>query len=94
MAQTFISYSQTTAEVVESSFPISPVPHGTNKIREGGSYIITFVVVGADYDPMGVLLESLGESEEESMDSSPDLVKNTCISPIEKTPAGEATRSH
>ena len=48
------------------------------------------MVVGADYDPMGVLLESLGESEEESMDSSPDLVKNTCISPIEETPAGEA----
>ena len=90
MVQTSISYSQATAEVVESSLPISPELHGTNEIREGGSNITTSVVVGADYDPTGVLLESLGESEEESMDSSPDLVKNTCISPIGETPAGEA----
>ena len=46
MAQTSISYSQATAEVVESSLPISPEPHGTNKIREGGPNIATSVVGG------------------------------------------------
>ena len=72
MAQTSNSDSQTTADVEETSLPISLVLWGTIETREGGPNIKIFAV-GTDGDPAGVPPKCQGESEEEYMDSSPDL---------------------
>ena len=71
-AQSSNSDSQATAEVEESSLPNSPVPRGSREAGEGGPNITTSAV-GTDGDPVGVPPEPQGESEEESMDSDPDL---------------------
>ena len=76
-AQTSNSDLQAAADVEESSLPNSPVPRGNFETGEGGSNITTSAVgtEGPEVPPQG-------ESEKESMNSSPDrdeIVKKSTI---------------